>query len=484
MDPVIRNVLDCFEQINHIPRCSKKERQLADWLRQWAADRSFVVNSDKIGNLVIEVPATPGFETAPTIILQGHMDMVCEKNADSDHDFSTDPIQMVQDGDWLHAVDTTLGADNGIALALAMALVDSPEIGHPALELFFTVDEETGLTGAMQMDPALLSGRILVNLDSEEEGVFVIGCAGGRSTTLSQTMDTQPIQAETALLRITAEGMFGGHSGVDVDKHRANANKVMARLLGTGSSAVPFKLADLAGGTARNAIPRMCRATVACEKSRVPALKQAIEKTFQEIAMDFRRTEPDMRIRIEEIETAGTDHRVLSSTDTNRVIDLLAALPNGPVTMELDAPLLVRTSVNLGVVELKAGELRLISSQRSSIPSGMDTICSTVEAIGRLFGATVQTGDGYPSWPMNPESELVHRSKAVYRELFNAEPVMQTIHAGLECGIIGSRCPGMDMISMGPTIQNPHSPSERMYLPSVEKTWRLIVALLASYGQR
>ena len=481
METEIRKVLDYFEQINQIPRCSKNERKLAGWLRTWAEARGFAVDSDAVGNLAIGVPATSGFEKAPTVILQGHMDMVCEKDADCDHDFSTDPIRMVTEGDWLRAAGTTLGADNGIALALSMALADTPEIAHPALQLFFTVDEETGLTGATQMDPSLLSGRILVNLDSEDEGVFVVGCAGGRTTTISHTMNTQPIEIEDAVLMVTAEGMRGGHSGVDIDKHRANANKIMARMLGAGRAAGPMKLARLSGGSARNAIPRRCQAIVACQRDSVTALKQTIEDCFKTLGLEFGQTEPDMRVLVEEVAPAGADYRLLSPGDTTRVIDLLTALPSGPISMELDVPLLVRTSSNLSIVELKAGALKAISSQRSSVPSCMEAICSTVEAIGHLFGADAQTGPGYPSWPMNPESELVRRSEAVYRELFSVEPVVRTMHAGLECGIIGSRCPGMDMISMGPTIQNPHSPSERLHLPSVEKIWRLLVALLASY---
>ena len=225
MQPVIHQVVDYFEKINRIPRCSKQERQISDWLQQWAMDRQLVVTTDTVGNVVIQVPATDGFEQAPTIILQGHMDMVCEKHADSDHDFATDPIRMEKHGEWLEAKDTTLGADNGIALALSLALVDSPQIAHPPLELFFTVDEETGLTGATGMDPSLLSGRVLVNLDSEDEGTFVVGCAGGRSTIITGTLTEQPLTGDDVVLRITANGMRGGHSGVDIAKHRANANK-------------------------------------------------------------------------------------------------------------------------------------------------------------------------------------------------------------------------------------------------------------------
>jgi dipeptidase D len=481
MKPATRNVIDYFEQINRIPRCSKHEQQISRWLQQWAADRALTINTDAVGNLVMRVPASAGCEQAPTVVLQGHMDMVCEKDADSNHDFTTDPIRMVQDGDWLRAVDTTLGADNGIALALTLALVDSPDIAHPPLELFFTVDEETGLTGAMQMDPSLLSGRILVNLDSEDEGVFVVGCAGGRSTTITQTLDTQHLGDDHVLLKITVAGMQGGHSGVDIAKHRANANKIMARLLGACVSTGPTHLIELAGGSATNVIPRTSQTLIACGRERVAAVKNALDDSASVIRWEFQSTEPDMTIHIDEETSGGAYGRGITESDTAKAVDLLMALPSGPVEMEFDDPLLVRTSVNLSIVRIKSGKLAVTSSQRSSMPSRLDAICKAVEAMGRLSGARVQTSVGYPSWPMNPESKLLQRCTAVYRELFAGEPVVRTMHAGLECGVIGDRCPGMDMISLGPTLQNPHSPSERLYLPSVEKVWTLLVGLLASY---
>ena len=481
MEPATRKVTDYFEQINRIPRCSKQERQICQWLQQWAADRDLATKTDPIGNLVIQVPASNGFQKAPTVILQGHMDMVCEKHAESAHDFSTDPIRMVQDGEWLTAVDTTLGADNGIALALALALVDSPDVAHPPLELFFTVDEETGLTGAMQMDPSLITGRILINLDSEDEGVFVVGCAGGRSTTVTRSLNAQRLGVDAALLRIVAKGMQGGHSGVDIAKHRANANKIMARMLGAGATVGPMRLIELSGGTAKNVIPRVCQALIACDRKHLATVKQAMAASAKVIGQEYRQTEPELTIRIDEEEPIGAESFGFSEIDTAAMVDLLMALPNGPVEMDPGDPGLVQTSVNLAIVKINAGGLEVISSQRSSIASRLDAICMAVEAIGRLSGARVHTGVGYPSWPKDPESMLLQRCVALYRELFAIEPVVRTMHAGLECGVIGDRCPGMDMISLGPTIENPHSPSERLYLPSVEKVWRLLVGLLASY---
>lgn len=483
MQQATGKIIDYFEQINRIPRCSKQEQQVSSWLQRWALDRGLTVKNDAVGNLVIQVPATQGFEQAPAVILQGHMDMVCEKHANSDHDFSADPIRMVRDGEWLTAVDTTLGADNGIALALSLALVDDPNVIHPELELFFTVDEETGLTGAMQMDPSLLRGRILVNLDSEDEGVFVVGCAGGRSTTIKQTLDEQPLGDHDVVLKITASGMQGGHSGVDIAKHRANANQIMGRLLGAGLSAGPFYIIKIDGGTARNVIPRMCQAYIACHRDHEGAVKQVIDSCAQVIRSEFYRTEPAMTVHIDGENRSNGNWHCVSQRDTSKIVDLLMALPSGPVEMELEDPMLVSTSVNLAVVNMQSGRLAITSSQRGAIASRLDSICMAIEAMGRLFGAEVHTSAGYPAWPMNTESALLQQCKTVYQDLFGVKPVVQTMHAGLECGVIGDRCPGMDMISLGPTLENPHSPSERLHLPSVEKVWQLLTGLLASYDR-
>ena len=481
MDRATRRVIDVFERINRIPRCSKQEQQVSRWLRQWAASRDLEAQTDSAGNLVVRVPPSDGFEQAPIVILQGHMDMVCEKRAGSGHDFSKDPIRMFREGSWLSARETTLGADNGIAIAIALALVDDPDISHPALELFFTVEEETGLTGVLNMTPSLLRGKILVNLDSEDEGVFVVGCAGGRNTTIDRQLDLQAIDGGYELLGVSARGMRGGHSGIDIAKHRANANKVMARLLSAGAAAAPIRLASLKGGTGRNVIPRACDAVVACGRDRIDALAGEIGSLALTIEREYRTTDPGVTIHIEKKGPPAEDGRGVTENDTATVVDLLAALPSGPVEMAEDFPLLVRTSANLSMVEIKNDALVVVSNQRSSVPSRMDDICRTVEAAGRLSGATVHTGAGYPSWPMNRESPLLKRCTALYRELFDAAPIVQIMHAGLECAVIGDRCPGMDMISLGPTMENPHSPSERLYLPSVERVWRLLAALLESF---
>ena len=483
MDNATRTIIDYFEQINQIPRCSKQEQQISRWLQHWAKDRGVPVKSDSAGNLVLQVPASNGFEHAPTVILQGHLDMVCEKQDDSDHDFSKDPIRMVQDGPWLTAGETTLGADNGIAIALALALVDSPEVSHPPLELFFSVEEETGLTGVLKMDPSLLSGKILINLDSEDEGVFVVGCAGGRNTTINRPLDLKRIDGDDDLLSVSAQGMKGGHSGVDIAKHRANANKVMARLLSAGMAVAPMRLVALKGGTGRNVIPRGCEALVACRRDSIDALERVIGSVADLIKQEYKTADPALSVYIDKKGPVNAGQRGVTENDTAVTVNLLAALHSGPVDMAEDFPLLVQTSTNLSLVEICNDALAVTANQRSSVPSRLDAICRAVEAVGRLAGATVQTGTGYPSWPMNRESPLLKRCTALYRELFDTAPTVQIMHAGLECGVIGDRCPGMDMISLGPTMENPHSPSERLYLPSVEKVWLLMVALLKSLGR-
>lgn len=481
MDATTRSVIDYFERINRIPRCSKQEQRISHWLQQWATRRGLGVRSDSAGNLVIQVPASEGFEQAPTLILQGHMDMVCEKRADSKHDFSRDPIRMVEEGPWLTARETTLGADNGIALAMGLALVDHPDVAHPPLELFFTVDEETGLTGALNMDPSLLSGKMLINLDSEDEGVFVVGCAGGRNATIHRPLEIQMLDERDALLGVSVQGLQGGHSGVDIAKHRANANTVMARLLRAGMTCASIRLVSLEGGSGRNVIPRGCEARIACRRDRVDDLKESIVRTAEIVKAEYRTTDPELTVRIDDTASATAGTYGATETDTAAALNLLMALPDGPAEMARTNPLLVQTSANLSLVEMRDGALVVTTNQRSSVPSRLDAICLKVEAVGRLAGASVEIPAGYPPWPMNPTSPLLDRCQSLYRKLFDAEPAVQIMHAGLECGVIGERLPGVDMVSLGPTMENPHSPSERLYLPSVEKVWRLMVALLASF---
>lgn len=481
MDNKVSDIIAYFKKINEIPRCSTNEALLSLWLEHWAEARGFSTQCDRAGNRVICVPATKGYEHAPVVVFQGHMDMVCEKTMDSNHDFSTDPIPVIKDGDWLKAENTTLGADNGIALALALALADDESVVHPPLEFLFTVDEETGLTGVGKLEPGLFKGKMLINIDSEDEGIFVIGCAGGNNTRISidLAMEALPASAKCHMIRIS--GIKGGHSGLDIDKGRANACKLMAQALSSVLGETHIRMVSISAGTARNVIPRRAEAVVSCDKKDVPAVIRAITQFQDRIQMDFKEIEPDLDVSIKAIETQSSGVQAVSDDDTEKAVNLLLAMPSGPFHRSVKHPGSVDTSSNFAMISMKGNFLDLVSSQRSSDPFRLDQVSGMVEAVGKLAGGRVDTRKGYPPWLPSKDSELLNRTCSVYEDLFGKKPDIQVMHAGLECAVIGSKYEGMDMISMGPTLENPHSPSERLYIPSIERVWRLLVALLASF---
>lgn len=488
MTPELTEILTIFKQINQIPRCSKNEYQIAKWLKTWAIQQGFKIISDDLDNLVIKVPASPGYETAPIVILQGHMDMVCEKTLDSDHDFTKDPIRFVYEGDWLKADRTTLGADNGIAMALAMAIATSAgkkenKNGHPPLELLFTVDEETGLTGAVNLKPDFLEGRILINIDSEDEGVFTVGCAGGNETRISLPLIFSPLDANQELFQIKACGMQGGHSGIDIKRQRANANQILARCLAEIGLITDFRLLELNGGTTHNAIPRDANALIACGAGQKSKLKKAIKDLHNIIINEFKETEPSLSLEIRQLTSdnnrlQAASGQAASGIDSKKAVQLLRALPHGVATRLAEN---VETSNNLATVEIKKEHLEILSSQRSFCMSRLADISERIKAIGNLSGASVNQGNHYPAWEPDLNSQLLKQCQKVYKTLFKKDPRVETIHAGLECGVIGAKYPGMEMISIGPTIRNPHSPDESLFIPSVGKVMEFLKALLASY---
>ncbi|MBI4881239.1 MAG: aminoacyl-histidine dipeptidase [Planctomycetes bacterium] len=471
-----QTILNWFERICQIPRGSKNERAISDWLVAWAEEHGFAARRDSVLNVVIEVPGSPGYEGAPAVVIQGHMDMVCEKTKGSAHDFSKDPIKLVVDGDWFKADGTTLGADNGIALAMALTAATDPDLPHPPLELLFTVDEETGLTGAKFLKPGFIKGKLLLNVDSEDEGVFTVGCAGGRDTNI-----TLPVRLEAAprghqAFVLAVGGFKGGHSGVDIHKQRGNAVRTLGRALSAVLEQADARIASLHGGSAHNAIPRDAEALLYLPKAKVAAVKRALTKLQSALRAEHARTDPDVKVTLKSQPKA--EATPWAARSTARAVDLLLALPHGVDAYSADIEKLVETSNNLATVRTEKRALVVHTSQRSSVMDKLAFLTHRIEAIARLAGAEAETGAGYPSWQPNMESPLLARCKTLYKNLFQKDPVVEIIHAGLECGIIGARYKGMDMISFGPTIKNPHSPDERIEVRSIGLVWDFFAALL------
>jgi len=477
--PKTKEILDCFETISAIPRCSKHEEKIGAFLLDWAGENGFRAKKDKAGNVLIKVPASPGYETSPTVVVQGHMDMVCEKTADSPHDFAKDPIRFVFEGEWLKADHTTLGADNGIALAMAMVLALDKSLAHPPLELLFTVDEETGLTGANALQGDFLEGKILLNVDSEDEGVFTVGCAGGRDTHISLAAHYEDAPEGFVMCRVKAGGMTGGHSGVNINEERANAIRVLVRVLLQLRRQHDARLADISGGTAHNAIPRDAWADLFIPRDSFKDVERLVSEMEATLRREFAKTDPNLKVNAElQLETMGK--RPLNTADSGRILDLLIALPHGVAAMSTEIKGLVETSNNEASVRIANSKLEIVTSQRSSVMSRLHALTWRIEAVARLAGADAVSGNGYPAWQPNLQSPLLARCKEVYRKLFRKDAHVEAIHAGLECGIIGDKKPGMDMISFGPTLKNPHSPDEKIHVGSIGMVWDFMVELLKS----
>lgn len=478
MDMHLKKILSHFDAINTIPRCSKNEDQICQWLLNWAGGHQFKTKRDACGNILVKVPPSTGYEAAPTTVIQGHVDMVCEKTATSPHDFTKDPIISLQQGDWLSARDTSLGADNGIALAYAMTLAEDTSLAHPPLELLFTVDEESGLIGVKHLGPEMTSGRYLINLDSEEEGVFTIGCAGGVDTTLAMALQVEPISGDWGCHELSVGGLQGGHSGIDIHKNRGNANKLLARTLACIRQTSPIRLVQFAGGSRHNALARDAEAIIVAPPDDLAAVKRDIAMMEKTICQEFAGDEPGLFITLQPSGNPVTSGLTLSETD--RILWLILALPHGVTAMSPVADELVETSSNLAMVYVIDQNLKIISSQRSSRLSRLAEVTNSIHAIADMAGASAVDANDYPPWPPDPRAHLVKLATSVYEHLFAVKSKLQVIHAGLECAIIGDHYPEIQMISFGPTIENAHSPQERLYIPSIEKVWRLLTALLAS----
>jgi len=473
-------ILDYFEALNAIPRCSKNEAGVCKWLRRWADQRNLPYSIDKGGNLVVRVPASAGCDTAPTLVLQGHMDMVCEKTPESGHDFGKDPIVSHREGEWLTATDTTLGADNGIAIAYMLTLADDASVIHPPMELLFTVDEETGLNGAKFLQPGFIEGRHLINLDSEDEGIFTIGCAGGVDTTMESTFQVNDFPTGHAVVKIVVGGLKGGHSGIDIHKHRGNANKLLARTLLQLQSIGEVRLISIEGGSRKNAIPRDAQAMVCIAPQIEGKVMEAINQMEAAIQAEFAHSDKDLFIKASTMSPSDAPTAALDEKATAQVVWTLLSLPDGVFHMSGQLEGVVDTSSNLATVSLNQGRFVFLSSQRSASLSRLDEITASVHSVARLSGAAVKDHDIYPPWQPEMGSILLKRSKETYQSLYEREPKIQVIHAGLECAVIGDVYPGMDMISFGPTIRNPHSTDERILVPSTIQVWDFLTALLKS----
>ena len=474
-------VWGAFDAITKVPRPSKHEEQIRAFLLDYAKQHNIEAKTDKVGNVVMKKPATPGREKAPTVILQAHMDMVAEKNNDVKHDFLKDPIQTYIDGDWVKAKGTTLGADNGIGMAAALAAMTDEEIQHGPLEALFTVNEEIGLEGAEKLGKDMITGKILINLDSEDDGEIFIGCAGGIDTTAVFSYKRSFSPDNFIYYKVSVSGLLGGHSGGDIHLGRANANKVIARFIWECSNKWDITVSSFKGGNLRNAIPREAEAVFGIHEDHKKEVAKFLEKYASEIKNEFKGIEPQMKLDIEE---AAKPEYCIDSNTSLKLIRALYSAPHGVVSMSKDIEGLVETSTNLAAVRMKDdSKIEVTTSQRSSLESRKLDIAGQVEAHFQLAGAEVTHSDGYPGWSPNVESKIMKISSEAYEELFGVKPQIKAIHAGLECGLFLNKNPELDMVSFGPTMRGVHSPDEKLLIPTVDKFWKHLCLTLKKISE-
>ncbi len=464
-----------FEEICKIPRPSKKEEKIAAYLVAFGNQHGLETIVDEIGNILIRKPATRGMENRKSVVLQSHIDMVCEKNSDTLHDFDVDPIQPYVEGEWVKARGTTLGADDGIGVATQLALLESKDIPHGPIECLFTVDEETGLTGAFGLKPDLLQSSILLNLDSEDEGELFIGCAGGIDTLISLNYSKVPVGANMNGYTIKVSGLKGGHSGDDINKGLGNANKMLNRILWEATRRFELRLSKFDGGNLRNAIAREAFAVVTVPNRLQQEFEAFVKDKHQKIRNEFKVTEPGLNIQVKSHELPDY---LMDMATQEKLLNALYACPHGVMAMSADIPNFVETSTNLASVKTHDTHVEITTSQRSSVESSKYDIANMVVAVFSLAGAKSKHSDGYPGWTPNPNSEVLDITRKAYNDLFKVEPKVLAIHAGLECGLIGEKYPEMDMVSYGPTIKGAHSPDERLQIDTAQKFWDLTLEVL------
>jgi dipeptidase D len=469
-----------FYEITQVPRPSKKEEKIREHMRVLLKSLNTEFKEDAIGNIVAFIPAAPGYENVSTVILQGHLDMVCEKNKDKVHDFENDPLDVsIKDG-WVVANGTTLGADNGIGVAAGLAVITDKDVIHGPIEILMTVDEETGLTGAGSLTPGFITGKYLLNMDSEEDGAFYVGCAGGVDTVASFDIDSEKANNTYSSYQLLVTGLKGGHSGLDIILGRGNAIKILARALRSIEN-IDHRITSIDGGSLRNAIPREAEATLLMNDTDYTNAEKIVND-FQKIVSDeFKSVDGGIKIILKKSDS--DPKKVFTKEFAKKIINTLLALPHGVISMSQDIPGLVETSTNLATVKQFDDKIKIGTSQRSSVDSAKVFIANSIAAVFQLAGGKIEIGDGYPGWKPNMNSKVLKVSKKVFNDLYGKDPEIKAIHAGLECGILEGKNPGMDMISFGPTIQNAHSPDEKVNIETVAKFYNLLKGILKEFAQ-
>lgn len=465
-----------FHEITQVPRPSKKEEKILAYLVKFAEDRNLKYRTDEVGNLVIEKPATPGYEHLETVILQSHMDMVCEKNADKVHDFENDPIRTIIDGEWLHADGTTLGADNGIGCAAELAILDSDDIEHGPIECLFTMDEETGMTGAMNLKPGFFNGKILLNLDSEDEGELFIGCAGGMGTMAEFAYEKREATDDYLYFEVKVSGLKGGHSGGEIHIGLGNANKILTRYLYALERELDWKLCSFQGGNLHNAIPREAHAVIGLKADQKERARVILNELAAAVEDELKRVDPGVKL---EMKSVGKPAYRIDCDTKRRLVRALYACPHGVYGMSHDIEGLVETSSNLASVKMKEDDkIYVETSQRSSTSSLISDIANTVASVFELAGAKISFRDPYPGWKPNPDSPILKAASESYERIFGRKPAIKAIHAGLECGLFLDKYPYLDMVSFGPTLRDVHSPVEKIEIKTVQLWWDHLVDIL------
>ena len=464
-----------FYELTQIPRPSKKEEKVIEFMKNFGEGLGLETVVDEVGNVIIRKPATPGMENRKGVILQGHLDMLPQKNSDVEHDFEKDPIDAYVDGEWVTARGTTLGADNGIGVAAAMAVLESKDLQHGPIEALFTIDEETGMTGAFGLKPGILKGEILINMDSEDEGELYVGCAGGTNANLSYSYKEEQVPAGHVAYRISVSGLKGGHSGVDIALERGNANKLLNRVLWMATEAYGIRLADMQGGDLRNAIPREADAVVTVAEEKEEDLVKFVADMEGVYKDELSSADPGVTLTAERTETPSA---VMDETPQEKILNALYASPHGVIRMSTDMEGLVETSNNVAVVRMGNGTFEELCLIRSSVDTAREDLKNVFSSIAALAGGSVTFDGEYPGWKPNMQSPILKEMREIYNNRFGNIPEIKAIHAGLECGLLGGVYPGLDMISFGPTIRYPHSPDEKVHIGSVQKFWDFLVETL------